>query len=84
MPITPPRMKESRLLRKLILWMRLLMVGKRSVGGEECGEGKIIKVEGDVPLLAVCVRGREREEGREGGEEGGESGPSKEIRINGS
>lgn len=46
------------------------MVGKRSVGGEECGEGKIIKVEGDVPLLAVCVRGREREEGREGGEEG--------------
>lgn len=72
MPITPPRMKESRLLRKLILWMRLLMVGKRSVGGEECGEGKIIKVEGDVPLLAVCVRGREREEGREGGEDGRE------------
>lgn len=48
------------------------MVGKRSVGGEECGEGKIIKVEGDVPLLAVCVRGREREGGREGGVVGGE------------
>lgn len=37
------------------------MVGKRSVGGEECGEGKIIKVEGDVSLLAVCKRQRARE-----------------------
>lgn len=44
------------------------MVGKRSVGGEECGEGKIIKVEGDAPLLAVCKRQRERG-GREAGEE---------------
>lgn len=31
-PITPPRIKESRLLRKLIFWMRLLMAGKRSEG----------------------------------------------------
>lgn len=48
------------------------MVGKRSVGGEECGEGKIIKVEGDVPLLAACKRQRARGGG------GGESGVSKE------
>lgn len=57
------------------------MVGKRSVGGEECGEGKIIKVEGDVPLLAVCARGREREGGREGGEEGREGRREEKVGL---
>lgn len=60
------------------------MVGKRSVGGEECGEGKIIKVEGDVPLLAVkCVSEAESERrgGREVSEEGREGSREEKVGL---
>lgn len=55
-PITPPRIKESLLLRRSIFWMRLLIAGKRSDGEGNCGEGKIIKSRAEPAFLAVSKR----------------------------
>lgn len=56
MLITPPRIKESLLLRKLIFWIRLLIAGKRSDEEGNCGEGKLIKLRAEPAFLAVNKR----------------------------
>ena len=50
--MTPPTMRESRLLRRLIRWTRLLMSGKVSALGQgmPCHLPELIARDGHVPV----------------------------------